>query len=182
MLKIGSDRYAQPCKLRDSLVHIKGESRVYTADPTSYVNDCLWGTPGEHRLQHRGAHVSAQLGNLVEGKQGHRQSDCYWDWERQSERKRETGESGDQRERKQKLPALYVAEALIQRVLSSLGSRLYTLPEKCTESPLSGKYRKSSYTVPGWRKITFLYWEWSYKSTRMGGARLRNPNGSHAPI
>lgn len=110
------------------------------------------------------------------------QSDCYWDWERQSERKRETGESGDQRERKQKLPALYVAEALIQRVLSSLGSRLYTLPEKCTESPLSGKYRKSSYTVPGWRKITFLYWEWSYKSTRMGGARLCNPNGSHAPI
>lgn len=70
MLKIGSDRYAQPCKLRDSLVHIKGESRVYTADPTSYVNDCLWGTPGEHRLQHGGAHVSAQLGNLVEGKQG----------------------------------------------------------------------------------------------------------------
>lgn len=101
---------------------------------------------------------------------------------RETEREKEGDRWEWRSERKQKLPALYVAEALIQRVLSSLGSRLYTLPEKCTESPLSGKYRKSSYTVPGWRKITFLYWEWSYKSTRMGGARLCNPNGSHAPI
>lgn len=72
-------------------------------------------------------------------------------------------------------------DSLTQMFLYSLGSRLYTMQEKCTESSMNGKYKKSLYNSK-LGKIKFLHWEGDLIKTLEWRERLCKQNGSHDPI